>query len=111
MPEKQQPIFVSGIFFDRPREGAPEFVKGRMSINPRQFLEWAKLQAEHASDKGYLHLDLLKSRDGSKFYFTVNTYKPMRTDKQDAAYDKRADSMTSEGYGGESPINAEEIPF
>lgn len=68
-----EPTFAAGFFFDKPREGAPDFVKGRVSIKTEDAI---KMFEEHKNEKGYVNLDLLKSKDGSKYYFTVNTWKP-----------------------------------
>lgn len=70
MADKQ---FAKGFFFERPRQGAPEFVKGRMSIKVEEAIEFLR---ESANEKGYVNLDLLQSRDGNKLYFTLNDWKP-----------------------------------
>jgi hypothetical protein len=69
--EKQ---FAQHIYFDRPREGAPEFVKGRMSMKLPEAIEFLKTLTP--SEKGYVYFDLLVSKDGAKLYFAVNEWKP-----------------------------------
>ena len=64
---------AKGLYFDRPREGAPEFVKGRMSIKVDEAIVMLK---EKKNDKGYVNLDLLMSKAKNKFYFTVDDWKP-----------------------------------
>lgn len=66
-------VLAKGIYFDRPREGAPSFVKGRMSIKVEDAVH---MLHQHANDAGYVNFDLLQSKDGAKLYFTVNTWKP-----------------------------------
>lgn len=73
--------FAKGIFFDRPRDGAPEFVRGRMAIKVEEAI--AYLQTLEKSEKGYVNFDLLKSKDGTKLYFTLNDWKPEKKE-QDA---------------------------
>jgi hypothetical protein len=80
--------FLEGFFFERPREGAPAFVKGRMSIKVDKAVEF--LQA-NANEKGYVNADLLVSKDNSKLYFTLNDYKPKE--------------------GADDPITPESVPF
>lgn len=70
--------FPSGIYFDRPREGAPDFVKGRISLQKDKLTEYLN---EHANEKGYVNLDLLKSKEG-KLYLKLNDWKPEQ--KEDA---------------------------
>lgn len=71
--------FAKGIFFDKPREGAPDFVKGRMSMKKEEAIEF--LKTLEASEKGFLNFDLLKSKDGTKYYFTVNEWKPEKKEE------------------------------
>lgn len=65
--------FLPGFFFDRPREGSPAFVKGRMSIKAEEAIAFLK---EAANEKGYVNADLLQSKDGTKLYFSHNDWKP-----------------------------------
>jgi len=69
--EKQ---FAQHIYFDRPREGAPEFVKGRMSLKLPDAIEYLKTLTP--SEKGYVYFDLLVSKDNTKLYFALNDWKP-----------------------------------
>ena len=64
--------FPSGLYFDR-RDNAPDFVIGQISIVKHKFLEW--LAQADASGKGYVNLDVKRSRDG-KLYVSVNKWKP-----------------------------------
>lgn len=75
-------IFADGFFFDRPREGAPEFVKGRMSIKVEEAIPFLKA---NVNEKGYINLDLKLSREG-KLYLQLDTWKP--APKEDVAFDK-----------------------
>lgn len=72
--------FAAGFFFEKPREGAPDFVRGRMSVKVEEAI--AFLQA-NKNEKGYCNLDLLKSKDGKKLYFTLNAWKKEETKAQD----------------------------
>ena len=78
---------AAGFYFDRPREGAPDFVKGRLSI---KVVDAAIFIQEHKNEKGYVNLDLLVSKEG-KLYLSLNDWKP----------EKKEDE----------PIRAEDIPF
>jgi hypothetical protein len=64
--------FVDGLFVNQPREGAPEFVKGSLSITVEKFITY--LQAK-ANAKGYVNIDLLESKEG-KLYAKLNDWKP-----------------------------------
>jgi hypothetical protein len=68
---------AAGFWFDKPREGAPEFVKGRISIQAEKALETI---TKFKNEKGYVNLDLLKSKEG-KLYLSVNDWKPEQKDE------------------------------
>lgn len=62
--------FIDGLWVDAPREGAPEFVKGRISINAK-FIDWYNA---NKNDKGYVNIDVLESQEG-KWYAKHNEWK------------------------------------
>ena len=69
---ENESILAAGFFFERPREGAPAFVKGRLSIQVEKAIAFLE---EHKNDKGYINLDLLTSKE-NKPYLKLNTWKP-----------------------------------
>ena len=64
--------FVKGAYWNEKREQAPHFVNGSVSFKKDEFVEW--LNQQSPNDKGYVKMDLLTSRDGSKKYFKLDTY-------------------------------------
>ena len=64
--------FVDGLFYNFPHEKAPEFVLASLSINQAKFINW--LNEQEANDKGYIKIDVKKSREG-KPYCELNTYR------------------------------------
>lgn len=66
-----EPIYPDGIRIWEPREGAPSFIKGSVSVHPETLLNWSK---QYQDAKGYIRLDLKEGRDG-KLYMVLNTYK------------------------------------
>ena len=75
------PIFPNGIRVFPPREGAPEFVKGALSIETNKFCAWLGQQPEPT-----VRLDIKQSRNG-KWYLQLNTWKPKNAETQDDATD------------------------
>jgi len=88
-------IFADGIYFDKPREGAPDFVKGRVSIKAEEAIAFIQ---KHKNEKGYVNLDLLKAKEGGKLYFKLNQYKPK-------------DVATNTGNVATEEIKPSDIPF
>jgi hypothetical protein len=77
--EKQETIFVQGMFW-RPRpETAPEFVRGKIALNVRDMKQFFIDNAQHISGKGFINVDLMKSQKGT-YYFKLDTWKPKNTD-------------------------------
>lgn len=62
---------AKGFYFDKPREGAPDFIKARISVKVEEAIETLK---KFKNDAGYVTLELLKKKDGSGHYLQVNTY-------------------------------------
>ena len=65
---------VSGLYFKEPHQNAPDFVKGKLSINKEQFTEWYKGMLADKSEE-WINLDIKVSK-GGKAYVAVDTWKP-----------------------------------
>jgi len=63
--------YPKGIFIDKPRDGAPEFVRARISIKAEDAITWIK---ESVNDKGYVNIDVLNGEKG--LYLKYNDWKP-----------------------------------
>jgi len=68
-------IFADGIKFFDPRENAPDFVLGTISISMREFFAWGKAHTELLDDEKRLKLQVLRSKKGMP-YVKVDTFKP-----------------------------------
>lgn len=68
----QETIFPDGIMFSLPQQGAPDFIKGRLSFSVEKAVAW--LEA-NKSETGWVNVDVKKSK-GGKLYLSLNTYKP-----------------------------------
>lgn len=106
-------IFADGLIYKAPRDNAPEFVKGAISIKVDEF----KAFLDTHSNNGWVNLDFLKSQKGG-LYFALNDWKPEQTQQtqqttQPAQTDHRA--MMEEGkknVGEELPtVNVDDIPM
>lgn len=64
-------IYPKGLFYNDPKEGAPDFVKGRISIKTEDFTAFLK---EHTNEKGYVNLQVLAGDKGT--YLKLDTWKP-----------------------------------
>lgn len=112
--EDKKVEFAQGIIFEKPREGAPEWIKGRISVRVEIFHEWAR---QHVNQNGFVNMDLKKSKEKGTLYLQLNSWKP--TPKADPAMgevtqplvDIKPDTMTSPGYKGEPAIDVSEQPF
>jgi len=72
---KPDPVFADGFLFKRPNEGAPDFVKGALSIKVDEAI--AFLQKHNSG--GWVNLDL-KNSQGGKLYLQLNDWKPPTQD-------------------------------
>lgn len=80
---KPEKIFIEGAMFNKPREGAPDFIKGSLLIRPEEFIPFMQKHKEYLSPKGWYTIDLKQSQGGS-LYLELNTWKPVpKDDMQD----------------------------
>lgn len=71
MENENNPL-ASGFYFDRPRDGSPDFVKGKISVQIEKAIPFLE---KYANEKKYVNLDLLVSKEG-KLYLRLNNWKP-----------------------------------
>jgi len=62
--------FVDGLMVKAPRSGAPDFVKGSISIKRKDLGNWLRQQ-----EGDWINLDIKESK-GGKWYAAVNDWKP-----------------------------------
>lgn len=72
MSEQNETIFAPGIFFNKPHENAPDFIKGSIDFaDVAMAIDFLK---KHQI-KNRITLDLKKSKQG-KLYLALNTWQP-----------------------------------
>lgn len=106
-------IFPEGIFYNKPREGAPEFVRGSLSIQVDKLIPFLE---QHKNAQGYVNIDMLLSKENS-LYLALNEWKkPESLNSQpQAPQPLRERPQTQEGKNSDgSPvpnfdIDAEEV--
>ena len=93
--EKSGVKFVDGMSWFAPHEKAPDFVKGKISIEPNKLMAFLKANKEFLNDKGYFGVDVKKSKAG-KIYLSLDTWKKL----------ERPDSFPTS-----ADITPDQIPF
>ena len=83
-------VFIEGMMYKPPRENAPDFVKGSISVKLKDFFEFAKKN----QNDGWLNIDMKVSK-GGKLYFALNTWKPEK----------------KEGWDSDTGTGSDQIPF
>lgn len=91
--------FIDGLFVKNPRENAPDFVKGSLSILVDKFIPYLKSKA---NAKGYVNIDLLVSQDGN-LYAKLNDWKQ--------SGDQAKPEPIEHEMAEDEEINIENIPF
>lgn len=107
--------FTEGMYFNLPSEKAPDFIKGSLSIEPKQFTDW--LRKNYDKDEKYIRIDLKVARSG-KAYASLSTYKPNQTQGNgNGGYHGNPQQSGGNPGQGVTPENfkddnfGEEIPF
>ena len=83
--------FVDGLMVKAPRDGAPDFVKGSISIKRVDLGNWLR-----AKDDEWINIDIKESK-GGKWYASVDNWKP------DASQGMKTEPMSSAEF--------DEVPF
>ncbi len=73
MENKPEKVFADGMIFKRPRAGAPEFVKGSISVKVDEFSAFLEKHVKN----GWVNLNLKESK-GSKLYLELDTWEPKK---------------------------------
>lgn len=86
--EEKKVLFVDGMSFFKPNEGAPDFIRGTISVDPNKLIAFFKENKQYMSEKGYFKIDVKKSKKGS-LYLALNTYKK----PEEVVVDKNSDDF------------------
>lgn len=84
MSEKQEALFVSGLYLNRVHEKAPAFIITSQDIHVEKLMAWLQENKHLANEKGYIRIQGKESQTKddkgfNKRYFQVDTYKPTST--------------------------------
>ena len=96
------PIFVNGLIFKLPRDNAPDFVKGSLSIRVEEMITFLTEQKTE-----WLNIDLKVSKAG-KAYAQVNTFVP--ESRQDVTAQQNTPSQTAPQQKVDPDFD-DDIPF
>ncbi len=109
MSNKQEVVFADGLMFNLPREGAPSFVKGRLSVKVENFIKF--IQANVKPD-GFVNINLKVSK-GGKAYAVLDTWVPNQGPKTSSkAPEKKEVNVPSDSIDyPEEDIDPDDIPF
>ena len=97
-------IFPKGLIYKKAREGAPDFVKGALSVKVDEFADFLE---EHKDEGGWVNIDLLESREG-KAYCALNSWKPKPSAGSDGPPPVPVEAQSSASSG---EIDPNDIPF
>jgi hypothetical protein len=69
MNNNESKTFANGLIFKLPSERAPDFIRGKISINAQEFMQFLQTHAVN----GWVNIDLKVSK-GGKAYAELDTY-------------------------------------
>lgn len=77
--------FTKGLFIKMPPTTAPDFVLLNISVKPQEFFKWCQ---EHLTEdsRGWVNIQIKRSKDGSKIYGQLDNFKPKTNPEQTHAY-------------------------
>ena len=92
-------IYAKGLFAKR-NEKAPEFVICNLSVKTDDFIQFLK---ENTNEKGYVNLQVLRSKDKGTLYAVLDTFEPKAstasTDVKKAVKTQESDPFQKENSG------------
>ncbi len=80
--EKQDPIFPKGVLFKKPRDGAPDFIRGHLSFKVDEAIEFLKANEKN----GWVNIDIKKSKEG-KTYLQLDTWVPKKVETDEIPHE------------------------
>ena len=97
-------IYAKGLFAKR-NEKAPDFVVCNLSIKTDEFIQFLE---ENTTDKGYVNLQVLKSKDKGTLYAVLDTFEPKTnttpTQEKKSVKTKVNDPFQNENSDGDLPF-------
>jgi hypothetical protein len=100
--EKQ---FVDGLIIKPPRQGAPDFVKGSISIKRAELGNWLRSKSDE-----WINLDIKESKKGT-WYAEVNTWKPQGSEPQPEAKYSKPQPEAPDAVAQSKDDFSDDIPF
>ena len=98
--------FVDGLIVKAPREGAPDFVKGSLSIKREELIAWLQ-----SRDGEWVNVDIKEAKSG-KWYGAVDNWKPKDKGQDSPRGGGPARPAPNSGpVGGDNPFPDDDIPF
>ena len=100
-------VNMKGVNVFKKRDGAPDFVMCKLSINPEMIFDNIHEVEQYRNGKGWINLDILVGDDGSP-YAKVNTYG--QNNKQ-FNNNKRFDNSSKSNIVDNYEVSDEDVPF
>jgi hypothetical protein len=107
-----------GIYYNEPRDGAPDYVIAALSFRRSDFIAW--LQAQEEDAKGYIKVDILRAKSSGKIYGKLNEWKPKEQGEHSRRPEPRRNDRShipdantqrvAEEFGG-TVSDSEDVPF
>lgn len=100
--------FIPGLIVKGARDGAPDYVKGKISIKVNELKEWLQTQQGE-----WVNLDIKVSQQG-KWYAAIDDWKP--NGQQSGGQRQQAPRQQGGGYQNQTPppmddFADEDLPF
>lgn len=96
-------IFAEGLHWELPSQGAPDFVKGKLSVRVKDFIEFLKV---HVNERGFVNIDIKQSKGGN-YYCELNQYRKLAAPQRQDDVDRRSPDIEYP----KDDIDPDSIPF
>lgn len=86
--------FAGGMYYNLPRDNAPNWVKGKMSFKVEDAIKFLKA---NVNSEGYVNVDLTESKNGKGCAF-LNTYQKQSSGNNSGGDNRSGSSGGSGGF-------------
>lgn len=99
--EKKEIVFVEGMYFKLPSVNAPEWIKGKLSIDCDEFAHFIN---DHRNKGGYVNIELKIAKTG-KPYCELDLWEPTNKQYKDKNFnDLPSEEVVGDDRQGEVPM-------
>ena len=82
MSEEKDRVYPPAMNWSAPRDGAPDFVKGKVGIVVEEFVKFLEANVKPS---GWINFEMKESKEG-KYYWELDQWEPKQQDEEESPF-------------------------